>query len=197
MIEENYSSQVLTKQSTLEGFCSINSEIVTDVTNSSNVLCRQIWRMLAPCFSMDRLLASVTLRFFACKQNRIAVSPMWMEVGWEFGERFCSRQWADTLFYHHSAWVCLTSSMSLHLKCNPAYFGLRCLFDLDCRNMQLGVICKRNWSEMECSSNECSQRFCVQNEYNRSQDRALRNAKVEQGWLWKFVVDGNRILLER
>ena len=43
---------------------------------------------------------------------------------------FCSRQWADTLFYHHSAWVCLTSTMSLHLKCNPACFGLRCLFDL-------------------------------------------------------------------
>ena len=35
--------------------------------------------------------------------------------------------------------------------------------------------------------------FCVQNEQNGSQDRTLRNAKVEQGWLWKFVVDGNSL----
>ena len=41
--------------------------------------------MLVTCFSMDRLLVSVTPRFFACKENRISVSPMWMEVGWGFG----------------------------------------------------------------------------------------------------------------
>ena len=41
--------------------------------------------MLVTCFSMDRLLASVTPRFFAWKKNRISVSPMWMEVGWGFG----------------------------------------------------------------------------------------------------------------
>ena len=55
------------------------------------------------------------------------------------------------------------SSMSLHLKCNPACPGLRCLFDMDGRNRAAGVICEtlvRN----RVSSNECSQRFCVQNE---------------------------------
>ena len=41
--------------------------------------------MLVTCFSMDRLLVSVTPRFFACKENRISVSPMRMEVGWGFG----------------------------------------------------------------------------------------------------------------
>ena len=35
LIEENYSNQVSTK-GTEEGFCSINSEIVTDVTSSPN-----------------------------------------------------------------------------------------------------------------------------------------------------------------
>ena len=64
--------------------------------------------MLVTCFSMDRLLVSVTPRFIACKENRISAFPAWMEVGWGF----CSRQWADTLFYHHSAWVCLMLSIS-------------------------------------------------------------------------------------
>ena len=32
----------------------------------------------------------------------------------------------------------LMMSMSLHLKCNPACFGLRCLFDLDGRNCAAG-----------------------------------------------------------
>ena len=41
--------------------------------------------MLVTGFSMDRLLVSVTHRYFACKENRISVSPMWMEVGWGFG----------------------------------------------------------------------------------------------------------------
>ena len=32
----------------------------------------------------------------------------------------------------------LMMSMFSHLKCNPACFGPRCLFDLDCRNRAAG-----------------------------------------------------------
>ena len=51
-----------------------------DVTNSLNFYVggsADVGDML----SMDRLLVSVTPRFFACNENRISVSPMYMEVG--------------------------------------------------------------------------------------------------------------------
>ena len=73
LIEENYSNQVSTK-GTEEGFCSINSEIVTDVTNSPNFCVgrsEDVGDML-----LHGQIVSVTPRCFACKENRITVSPM-------------------------------------------------------------------------------------------------------------------------
>ena len=62
--------------------------------------------MLVTCFSMDRLLVNVTSRYFACKENRISVTPMWMEVGWGF--------WREVLFETMSRHSVL-SSFSLSL----------------------------------------------------------------------------------
>ena len=42
--------------------------------------------MLVTCLSMDRLLMSVMPIFLPSKEDRISVSPMWMEVGWGFGK---------------------------------------------------------------------------------------------------------------
>ena len=106
--------------------------------------------MLATCFSMDSLLASVTHGFLPASKTEYQCLLCEWRLGEGLGERLCSRQWADTPFYDHSAWVCLTSSMSLHLKCNPAYFGLRCLFDLDCRNHAAGCHLQKTGQKMEC-----------------------------------------------
>ena len=75
LIEENYSSQVLTKKGTEEGFCSINSEIVTDVTNSPN-FCVGRSVDVDDMLLHGQIVSEFTPRFFACKENRISVSPM-------------------------------------------------------------------------------------------------------------------------
>ena len=127
------SSQVLTKKGTEEGFCSINSAIV----KSSNFYVGRSADVgdIYICFSMDRLLENFkTPDFLPAKKTEYQCFLCEWRLGEDLGERLWSSQWADTLFYHHSAWVCLMSSMCLHVKCNPACFGLRCLFDLDGRN---------------------------------------------------------------
>ena len=50
------------------------------------------------------------------------------------------------------------------------------------RIVQLSVVCKRLVGD-GVLSNECSKRFCIQDEQNGSKDRPLWNAKVEHGWL--------------
>ena len=92
-------------------------------------------QMLVTCFSMNRLLEDFkTPDFGPAKKTEYQCFLCEWRLDEDLGETLWSRQWADTLFYHHSAWVCLRSSMSLHVKCSPACFGLRCLFDLDGRN---------------------------------------------------------------
>ena len=69
------SSQVLTKKGTEEGFCSINSEIVTDVTNSPNFYLGRsadVGDMLLH----GQIVSECYAQFFACKENRISVSPV-------------------------------------------------------------------------------------------------------------------------
>ena len=94
-------------------------------------------QMLVTCFSMDRLLVSVTPRFFACKENRISVG---------LGERFCSRQWADRgirrtgRYYHrYDHWRATTCCVSFfdkqqrlpHVSRNQAYSPLTDSCDWD------------------------------------------------------------------
>jgi len=104
--------------------------------------------MLATCFSMDRLLASVTLRFFACKQNRIAVSPMWMEVGWEFGREVLF----ETMSRHS-----VLSPFSLSLfDVVHVFTSKQCILWIE-MSIWFGlqescswVSSAKDWSEMEC-----------------------------------------------
>ena len=56
------------------------------------------------------------------------------------------------------------------------------------RIVQLSVVCKRLIGD-GVLSNECSERFCIQDEQNGSKNRPLWNAKVGNGWLLKFTVN--------
>ena len=84
--------------------------------------------MLVTCFSMDSVRVFSPYFLPARKTEYQCLLCEW-RLGEGLGERFRLRQWADTR---------LMPSMSLHLKCNPACFGLRCLFDLAGRNCTAG-----------------------------------------------------------
>ena len=94
LIEENYSSQVLTttKKGTEEGFCSINSEIVTDVTNSPNFYVGRsayvgdmlhYGQIVRECYAQTFLPANKT-------EHQCFLSEWGFDEG--LGETFCSRQ---------------------------------------------------------------------------------------------------------
>ena len=119
LIEENYSSQVLTttKKGTEEGFCSINGEIVTDVTNSPNFYVgRSAYvgdmlhhgQIVRECYAQTFLPARKTE--YQCFLSE------W-RLGEGLGERFCSRQRNCVL---SSLRLSLMSSMPLQEAVAPS-----------------------------------------------------------------------------
>ena len=99
-----------------------------------------------------------------------------MEIGGRFGK---------CVLFDAISRDSVLSSLSLSLLAVIHVFTSEmqsCMLWTEASMVQLSVVCKRLVGD-EVLSNECSKRFCIQDEQNGSKDGPLWNAKVEHGWL--------------
>ena len=147
---------------TEEGFCSISSEIVTDVTNCPNFYIGRsadVGDMLLH----GQVVSECHAQIF-CLQGKQNISVSYVNGGWV-------RVWERGSVRDNEQSLCFIIIQLEFVWCHPClYIWNAILHALDwgayliwtAGIVQLGIICER-LVRYGVSSNECSQRFCVQN----------------------------------
>ena len=89
-------------------------------------------------------------RIFACKQNRISVSPMWMEAGWGFGREALF----ETMSRHSVLWSFSLSLFDvIHVftsKMQSCILWIEMSIWSGLQESCSWVSSAKDWSEMEC-----------------------------------------------
>jgi len=106
--------------------------------------------MLMTCFSMDRLLVCLHPDLLPAMNTEYQCLLCEWRLGESLRERFCSRQWEDTLFYHHSAWVCFDDVYVFTSEMQSCMLWTEVSIWSGLQESCSWVSSAKDWLEMEC-----------------------------------------------